>query len=100
MRRAFHRAGDEDVNPAFRLAQPSDLALLLAFMREFYAIDGYPFEEQDARAVLLRLIGDDSLGRVWPIMLGDEPVGYLVLAFGYSLEYRGRDAFIAELFVV
>jgi GNAT superfamily N-acetyltransferase len=52
------------------------------------------------RAALLRLIGDDSLGRVWLIMLGDEPVGYLVLAFGYSLEYRGRDAFIDELFVV
>jgi hypothetical protein len=81
------------VQPAFRLAQPPDLALLHAFMREFYAIDGYPFEEQDARAALLRLIGDDSLGRVWLIMLGDEPVGYLVLAFGIrhsSLVTPGR----------
>jgi hypothetical protein len=58
-------------------------------MREFYAIDGYPFEEGEAREALLRLIVDDSLGRVWLITLGDEPIGYLVLALGYSLEYRG-----------
>ncbi len=26
-------------------------------------------------------------------------VGYLVLTFGYSLEFHGRDAFIDELFI-
>ena len=26
-------------------------------------------------------------------------MGYLVVAFGYSLEFRGRDAFVDELYV-
>jgi ribosomal protein S18 acetylase RimI-like enzyme len=30
---------------------------------------------------------------------GGPPVGYLVLGFGYSLEFLGRDAFVDELYV-
>ena len=82
----------------FRLATPADLDLLVGFMRQFYALDQYPFDEPIARAALHTLIEEPSLGRLW-IMSTHEAIGYIALTFGYSLEYHGRDAMIDELFL-
>src|SRR5262245_42648000 len=85
---------------SFRPAMESDVATILGFMRELYAIDGSaPFEEAGARRTLLGIVGDPALGRVWVIQDGADPIGYVILTLGYSLEYRGRDAFLDELFV-
>ena len=84
----------------FRPAVDSDAATILAFMRELYAIDGTtPFEEAGARRTLLGIVRDPAFGRVWVIQDGARPIGYVILTLGYSLEYRGRDAFLDELFV-
>lgn len=85
--------------PSFRVAAESDAAELLAFMREYYAFDGHGFDEQKARAALLTLLCDSNLGRVWLILDGTVAAGYIVLCFGYSLEWLGRDAFIDEFFL-
>jgi GNAT superfamily N-acetyltransferase len=85
--------------PQFRLAREADVDLLLDFMRQFYALEGYPFDEGAGRAALATLVRDPSLGRAWLIREGDAAIGYVVLTFGYSLEYRGRDAFVDELFL-
>jgi len=69
-------------------------------MREYYAFDGHGFDEQKARAALTRLLNEAKLGRVWLIRDGETPVGYVVLCFGYSLEWLGRDAFIDELYLL
>mgnify|MGYP001455963673 CR=1 FL=1 len=87
------------MQPEFRLANPTDFDTLMEFMRQFYAIDQYPFDEQAARTTLEKIVGDPSLGRAWLINHEDEAIGYLAVTFGYSLEYHGRDAFIDELFV-
>ena len=84
----------------FRLANPADIDTIIEFMRQFYAIDDYPFEEHAARTALENIVHDLSLGRVWLITVGEAAIGYIVVTFGYSLEYRGRDAFIDELFVL
>jgi GNAT superfamily N-acetyltransferase len=87
------------MEPDFHLANPADIDILVKFMHQFYAIDNYLFEEQTARGTMETIVSDPSLGRVWLIYLGDEAIGYIVVTFGYSLEYHGRDAFIDELFV-
>jgi ribosomal protein S18 acetylase RimI-like enzyme len=87
------------VTPRFRLAERGDVETLVAFMREFYAIDAYPFDEGVARAALAGLVADAALGRAWLILDGEAPIGYVVLTFGYSLEFHGRDAFVDELFI-
>jgi GNAT superfamily N-acetyltransferase len=84
----------------FRLANNADLQLILSLMQQFYAIDGYEFDEPSAHIALKTLIEDSSLGRVWMIQTSAEVIGYVVLAFGYSLEYHGRDAWIDELFLL
>jgi GNAT superfamily N-acetyltransferase len=87
------------MEPSFRAASDSDIDMLMEFMRQFYAIDGYPFHSEAARSAMERIVRDQALGRVWLIALGPETIGYVVLTFSYSLEYLGRDAFIDELFI-
>src|SRR3984893_12665075 len=83
--------------PQFRLAGEGDAATLLRFMREYYAFDGHGFDEPKAHVALIGLLRDANLGRVWLILDGGGAVGYVVLCFGYSLEWLGRDAFVDEL---
>jgi ribosomal protein S18 acetylase RimI-like enzyme len=87
-------------DPQFRLAVESDAGTLLRFMREYYAFDGHGFEEQKALVALLDLLRDPGLGRAWLILDGAGAVGYVVLCFGYSLEWLGRDAFVDELYLL
>jgi GNAT superfamily N-acetyltransferase len=86
--------------PSFRLAAQSDTATLLKFMREYYAFDGHGFDQHKARAALTTLLRDHKLGRVWLILDEGVPVGYVVIAFGYSLEWLGRDAFVDEFYLL
>lgn len=83
-----------------RVAGERDLDLLLAFMKEYYAYDRHVFDAKRARQATLRLLKDRELGTVLLIIDGKKPVGYLVLALGYSLEFGGRDAFIDEFFIL
>jgi GNAT superfamily N-acetyltransferase len=84
---------------AFHQAGRAEIAQLVQFMREYYAFDRLPFDEDRARGALTALVGDESLGRVWLICAAGAAIGYVVLTLGYSLEYGGRDAFIDELYV-
>ena len=68
-------------------------------MRAYYAEDGYPFVEREAREAIMRLLEDPTLGRLWVATENEAVLGYLALTLGYSLEYRGRDAFIDELYI-
>ncbi len=85
--------------PQFRPASDRDVDAIIDMMRGYYAEDDYPFSESDARRAVIALIGDESLGRLWSIQDRARVIGYLAVTLGYSLEYRGRDAFIDELFI-
>lgn len=87
------------IEPSFRLAAESDTVTLLKFMRAYYAFDGHGFDEEKARLALTTLLHGADLGRVWLILDGETAVGYVVIAFGYSLEWLGRDAFVDEFYL-
>lgn len=87
-------------SPQFRIANVSDVELLLDFMRDYYAFDGHGYDRDKGRAALIPLLENPNFGRTWIILDGDSPVGYAVLCFGYSLEWLGRDAFVDELYLV
>jgi len=87
-------------DPQFRLAVEADAHALLELMREYYAFDGHGFDLVKARAALIGLLRDEKLGLCWLILDGGAAVGYIVLCFGYSLEWLGRDAFVDELYLV
>jgi ribosomal protein S18 acetylase RimI-like enzyme len=87
------------VEHTFRLARESDAPALLALMRGLYEHDHIAFDEAEARAALALLLADERVGLAHLILLGGEVAGYVVLTFGFSLEFRGRDAFVDELFI-
>ncbi len=47
----------------------------------------------------MTLLRDANLCRTWLILDGNSPAGYIVLCFGYSLEWLGRDAFVDEFYL-
>ena len=87
------------MGPILRVAESGDLDVLIDLMRGYYGLDQIPFDEPQARNALSQLVSDQLLGVIWLICDGMAPVGYIVLTFGYSLEYHGRDAFIDEFFI-
>jgi GNAT superfamily N-acetyltransferase len=85
----------------FQTALPENLSELLALMQELQQDDPWsvPFNEAEAANVTERLLRDPSLGWVWFIAADGQSIGYIVMAFDYSLEYRGRGAWIDEFFI-
>jgi diamine N-acetyltransferase len=83
----------------FRQATAADVDDILGMMRGYYEQDGYAFVEPEARAATLMLINDPSLGRLWVVRDGPSVVGYVAVALGFSFEYRGREAFVDELYI-
>lgn len=83
----------------FKPADNLDTEILIQFIQEFCEYDGHPFDEATVCTALEKILNDNSLGRVWLIQQDNQAIGYIVLTFGYSLEYRGRDAFIDEFYI-
>jgi diamine N-acetyltransferase len=85
----------------FRLATADDLNTIIPMMRALQDDDPWScaFDESVVRGTLRGLLQDCSLGRVWLICANHEPLGYIVMTFDYSLEYRGKGAWLDELFV-
>jgi ribosomal protein S18 acetylase RimI-like enzyme len=83
-----------------RDAKSEDIDRLLELMDAFNRAERIPFDRERTRPALARLIGDRSLGRVQLILDGANAIaGYLVLTYGYDLEFDGRDAFLTEIFI-
>ena len=77
-----------------------DLAAVVDLQEEFYKAGGYPFDRAIAERALAQLSRDPSLGRLFIIEDQGNVVGYLVVTFGFTLEFGGRDAFVDELYVI
>lgn len=87
------------VEISLRTASPSDIDTLVGLMEEYYAYERLSFDAPHAHAAMFRLLTDESLGRVWMIHAFESVVGYIVITFGYSLEYGGRYATVDEFFL-
>lgn len=78
---------------------PDQAEALLPLVREYHAFEGIDMPESVRRRTLERLLDDPRLGAVWAVVEQGQWVGYAALTFGYSIEFRGRDAFIDEIFI-
>lgn len=85
----------------FRPASVEDEEPLLRMMRSLAEQEpgAYYFDEPVVRQVLRLFLMTADLGQAWIFFDGEIPVGYVVLTYGFSFEYHGRDAFIDELYV-
>lgn len=87
-------------NIAFQPATSADVAALLAMMEALYANDGHSFDTAMAERATRDLLDSPAWGHIWLIQRDGSSVGYLVLTFGFSLEFGGRDALLDELFIL
>ena len=85
---------------SFRFAEVSDVDGLLPLIEDFYCFEHLRYDETRLRLLLAKLIGDRNLGRLVLFEDFDQLVGYMVLGFGFSLEFHGRDCFIDEFYVM
>jgi GNAT superfamily N-acetyltransferase len=82
-------------------ASTDDLDLLLPLVERYWrfeAIEG--FDATRVRTLLNRVIDDGALGRVWLARVYDEPAGYLLAVYVFSLEHQGLTAEIDEFFIL
>jgi ribosomal protein S18 acetylase RimI-like enzyme len=83
----------------FRTAEPTDIETLTQFHLELNEYEGTETDAERVRVALVGFIGRTDLGGAWLICVDERPVGYIVLTWGYSLEFGGRDAFVDELYI-
>lgn len=71
-----------------------DLETLLEMMCHMQLDDPWeePFHEPTVRSNLAELLQNPVFGVIYIVREDSSPIGYLVICFDYSLEYRGKGA--------
>ena len=81
-----------------------DISIITSMMQDFYAIDNYPIDIEVSKKLFQEFISDENLGKAFLICHSDEGrtselVGYVILIYVFSFEYKGRIAFLDELYI-
>ncbi|KAJ56612.1 acetyltransferase [Actibacterium mucosum KCTC 23349] len=82
-----------------RLATVDDIPRLAPLVAAFHDHHQIEQSDDDRIAVLTQMLSDDIHAAIWLIGPPRAPVGYIAVAFGFSIELGGRDAFIDEFFI-
>ena len=83
----------------FKPIRLSDIDRTVIMMQDFYAIDNYPIDTAVSKSLLTEFIENENLGKGWLILENDRVMGYVILTFVFSFEYKGRIAFLDELYI-
>jgi ribosomal protein S18 acetylase RimI-like enzyme len=83
----------------FKPLEHSDIETIVALMEQFYAIDNYPIDIEVSKKLFQEFISNENLGKSWLILSDNTVVGYLILTFVFSFEYKGKIAFLDELYL-
>lgn len=81
------------------LAGPDHLEKLDTLVAAFHAEEGISLPVEARRAGLAPLLDGIPHGAAYLIGPPRAPIGYLVVTFGWSLEFGGLDGFIDEIYV-
>lgn len=84
----------------FSYLQSNQLEIIISMMQDFYAIDNYPINIDVSKKLFQEFLANEDLGKCWLIYNDDEIVGYFILTFIFSFEYKGRIAFLDELYII
>ena len=84
---------------AITLAKPEDLDRLLPLVRAFHEETAIDVTEDNRIAGLTPLLEGSPFGAVWLLGPSRAPIGYIVICFGWSVEFGGMDGFVGELYI-
>jgi ribosomal protein S18 acetylase RimI-like enzyme len=81
-----------------------DIEAITYMTQDFYAIDNYPINLEVSKKLFEEFITNQNLGKAYLIYNSDEEetlkiVGYVILTFVFSFEYKGKIAFLDELYI-
>jgi len=87
---------------SLRPATTADLDSIFLLMQQMQIDDPWsePFHETSVRHNLHELLTNPIYGVIHLALDANTPIAYLVICFDFSLEYRGKGAWIDELFVL
>ena len=87
------------MSAAIHLAKPEDLEKLDALVAAFHDENGISLAPEKRRAGLSPLLDGIPHGCAYLIGPPRAPIGYVIVSFGWSIEFGGLDGFIDELYV-
>ena len=87
------------MSAALTLAKPEHLDKLTALCAAFHAEEGIELSEEARRAGLAPVLEGLPYGVAYLIGPPRAPIGYIVVCFGWSVEFGGLDAIIDELYI-
>lgn len=87
------------MSAALTLAKPEHLDKLTPLCAAFHAEEGITQTEEARQAALLPLLEGSPYGVVYLIGPPKSPIGYIVICFGWSVEFGGLDAIVDELYI-
>jgi ribosomal protein S18 acetylase RimI-like enzyme len=82
-----------------KVAMLTDVRKVLEFMKENYKDEKIAFVRHKAKRTIEHLLLNSALGQLLLIEVDGLTVGYLCLAYGYTLENHGRDCFLDEIYI-
>ena len=80
-------------------AGPDEIETALPLVAAFHAEEGVAVDDAHRRRALAALFTPPEPGELHLILADGRAVGYLCAAYGWSIEFGGRDAFLDELYV-
>lgn len=84
---------------SIRLASQNDLEKLVPLVQAYHAFDGRDTLDSDLQQALYPLLEQTALGAIYLIGPPSAPVGYMAIAFSYSIAQGGITAAIDEFFI-
>lgn len=87
------------MSAALHLARPEHLEKLLPMVEAFHAEEGLDSNDESRRAGVEPLLQGIPYGAVYIIGPTRAPIGYVVVTFGWSVEFGGMDGFIDEIYI-
>ena len=87
------------MSAALTLATPEHFDRLDALVAAFHAEEGIEMPDEARAAALRPLLDGIPHGAAYLVGPPRAPIGYVIVTFGWSVEFGGMDGFVDELFV-
>ena len=87
------------MSAALHLARPEDINRVLALVAAFHAEEGLESTDEARYAALMPLLEGIPHGCIYLIGPARAPLGYVIVTFGWSVEFGGMDGFVDEIFI-
>ncbi len=87
------------MSAALHLAKPDDLDRLGSLVAACHAETGLESTEESRRDGLAPLLEGIPHGAAYLIGPARSPMGYVIVSFGWSLEFGGMDCFLDEIYL-